>query len=374
MLTVIYTILIFGAIIFIHEFGHFIAARLCGVKVNEFALGMGPKLLKFKGKNTLYSLRLFPIGGFCSMEGEDPEGEAAVMGAAGSEDAPEEAIPPQVLTEEERAAEEKRARRNQPFYTKSVWQRILICLAGPFMNLLLGFVIILSLTATQEYYASNVVKGFREQTPPGLTDLLQVGDRIVKVNKTTVLIANDIPFELQRDGDGKVDLTVIRNGEKLVLKDVNFLAENEEGKQGLLLGFYVSTIQPGFFSTIAEAGKETISLARNSWVSVGDLFTGKVGFQDLSGPVGVGQYVGEAAKVGFKSLINLVAFISISIGMFNVLPFPALDGGRVVFLGIEAIRRKPINPKWEGYVNTVGLLLLFGLMIVVTLKDIFKLF
>ncbi len=359
-MAVVYTILIFGVIIFIHELGHFILCRMCGVKVTEFALGMGPKIWKHQGKRTLYSLRLFPIGGFCAMEGDDASGEEALLGAP-------------AVSAETQEPPVSDGKREKEFGETPVWQRILICGAGAAMNLLLGFVIILCLTSVQDKYVSTKIAGFHENKPAGIS-ALQVDDEILKVNNTSIFAANDIPTILQLSKTGIVDITVRRNGEKIVLKDVDFTVTGTDGTKGIALGFYVYPIQPSFFGAIGESAKETLSTARNSWLSVAALFTGKIGFSELSGPVGVGKFVGEAAKVGFSSLLSIAAFISISIGMFNLLPFPALDGGRILFLLIEVIRRKPINPKWEGYINTAGLVILFGLMIAVTFKDILGLF
>jgi regulator of sigma E protease len=337
-LTILYTVLIFGAIIFIHELGHFIAARAAGVKVNEFALGMGPAILKKQGKKTLYSLRIFPIGGYCAMEGEDEDSE--------DEDS---------------------------FRNKSVWKRIVICAAGATMNLVLGFAIILGSLAGAQYYSSTTVAAFKELSISNESGL-QAGDKIIKMNRTRIFSDQDIVFEAVRDADGVIDMTVLRDGKKVELPGVRFRVTGEGENYSIYLDFKVKAIEASPLSAISYAGARTLSLARNSWVSIGDLFTGKVGLMELSGPVGIGQVVGEAAKVGFTSLLSLAAFISISIGMFNLLPFPALDGGRIVFLLIEAIRRKPVNPKWEGYINMAGLLLLFGLMIVVTFKDVWNLF
>lgn len=354
-MTIIYTILIFGVIIFVHEFGHFILCRICGVKVNEFAMGMGPRILKYQGKRTLYALRLFPIGGFCAMEGEDPS-EANVLGAG------------------EGAEEPVFVGREEPFCKKSVWKRALICGAGAFMNLLLGFALMLCITIPQKQFVSTTVAGIREDAPEGVRNALRTDDRILKIDNTTIFTASDIPTMLQLSKDGVVDVTVLRDGAKVRLPQVDFSVQTEDGSLALALGFYVYPVEPTFWGTLSESARQTVSTARNSWLSIGALFTGRIGFSELSGPVGVGKYVGEAARMGLSSLISIAAFISISVGMFNLLPFPALDGGRIVFLLVEAIRRKPLNPRWEAGVNTAGLLLLFALMIAVTFKDIWNLF
>lgn len=339
VVTILLTILIFGLIIFIHEFGHFITARMTGVKVNEFALGMGPAILKKQGKKTLYTLRLLPIGGYCAMEGEDEE----------SED-------------------------ENSFRHKSVPKRVLICAAGALMNIILGFVLTLVTFIGVPSYSSSTVAVFNSEDALSAQSGLMVGDTIKKVNSTTIFTANDIVFELLRDNDGVVSMDVVRDGKNVKLDAVKFEVSGEGTEKNLNLDFKVKAEKASFFGAVGQTWGSTVSLVRNTWVSVGDLLTGHIGISELSGPVGVGEVVGQAAAIGWRSLVNIAAFISISIGIFNLLPFPALDGGRIIFLLIEAIRRKPINPKVEMWVNTAGLILLFALMIVVTFKDIVGLF
>ena len=337
-MTIIYTILIFGLIIFIHELGHFIVARLCKVKVNEFSLGMGPAILKIQPKDTLYALRLLPIGGYVAMEGELDDSEDA-----------------------------------NSFAKKSVIKRIAICAAGATMNLLLGFLIIAFTLVGASQYNSTTVAQFKDDASTSQTGL-QEGDKIVKMNNTTIFTDKDIVFEIMRDTDGVIDMEVMRDSQRVELANVEFTVSGEGAQKQIYLDFMVNPEKASFFGGIGRAVRETISLARNSWASIGDLVTGKIKIMELSGPVGVGQVVGQAAAVGFKSVLSIAAFISISIGMFNLLPFPALDGGRIVVYIIEAIRRKPLPQKVEGYINATGLILLFGLMIVITFKDIIGLF
>lgn len=337
-MTVIYTILIFGLIIFIHELGHFLVARWSGVTIYEFSLGMGPAIYKYKGPKTTYSLRLLPIGGYVSMAGEDEE------------------------SDDENAINKK-----------PIWKRMLIIIAGAFMNVLLGLAIMLGIFATESVYNSTTVAEFNENATTQASGL-QVGDKIIKINKTIIVSDKDIINEIARDTDGVVSMKVVRNGEKVTLPAVKFDVTGKGAERTLNIDFKVYGIKRTFFTAISQAARNTFSLARNSWLSVADLVTGKLGIQDLSGPVGVGEVVGEASHYGFKSVLTITAFITISIGMFNMLPFPALDGGRFIFLIIEAIRRKPVNPKIEGYINAAGLVLLLGLMIVVTMKDIIHLF
>ena len=339
VITILLTILIFGIIIFIHEFGHFITARMTGVKVNEFSLGMGPAILKKQGKKTLYSLRLLPIGGYCAMEGENED------------------------SEDENA-----------FRSKSVPKRILICAAGAAMNIILGFILTLVTFSGEPYYSSSTVAVFNSENALSKQSGLMVGDTIKKVNHTTIFTANDIVFELLRDDDGIVSMEVVRNGETVRLETVQFQVSGEGEEKTLDLDFKVFAEDASFLGAVRQTWGSTISLVRNTWVSIGDLITGNIGISELSGPVGVGEVVGQAAAIGWKSLVNVAAFVSISIGIFNLLPFPALDGGRIVFLIIEGIRRKPINPKIENWVNAAGLILLFALMLVVCFKDILGLF
>lgn len=363
-MAILYTIIIFGVIIFVHELGHFIVAKLCGVKVREFSLGMGPAIFKKQGKETLYALRLFPIGGYAAMEGENDtiEAEKKKEDIAGENG---EAI--QEIIEQEPVDE------SRSFSKKNVPQRVAICVAGAAMNLLLGFAIIGCTLIGAKSFATNEVSSFRESSVSSQHGLM-VNDKIVKVNKTTIFTDRDIVFEMLRDGDGVYDMQVIREGKRVKLEDVKFAMAEQDGKKTVTFDFVVKSTPANFFNGISRAFSETFSLARNSWTSIGDLVTGKVSVTELSGPVGVGQVVSQAAKIGFGSLLSLTAFISISIGMFNLLPFPALDGGRVVIYLIELIRRKPIKPRVEAYINMAGLALLLGLMVVITFKDIWNLF
>lgn len=337
-LTILYTVLIFGLIIFVHELGHFITAKLCGVKVNQFALGMGPAILKWQGKETLYALRLLPIGGFVAMEGEQED------------------------SEDERA-----------FNKKSIPRRILICVAGATMNLLLGLVLTATTLFGVEMYSTNTVAKFKENATTQESGL-QVGDKILKVNGTTAFTDRDIVFSLLRDDDGVVSMEVRRDGERVKLPAVTFRVTGEGDRKTVDFDFYVTGQEAGFFPLIGRATRETVSLARNAWISVLDLVTGKVSPMELSGPVGVGQVVSQTVGMGWASVAGLAAFLSVSIGVFNLLPFPALDGGRVLLYLIEAIRRKKLSEKTEMIINGIGMGLLLLLMLAVTLKDVWTLF
>ncbi|MCI5800597.1 MAG: site-2 protease family protein [Oscillospiraceae bacterium] len=337
-ITILLTVLMFGLLIFFHEFGHFITAKLSGVRVNEFALGMGPVIFRFGRGETQYAIRLFPIGGFVSMEGEDEESDAA-----GS------------------------------FSTVSVWKKIWIVTAGAVMNLLLGFVVLIILTASQSAIGSTTVAVFDGQATS--SSLLQVGDVIKKMNGVSTHIDNDIVFAMLRDSDGAIDMVVERDGIPVTLKAVPFRTEtSEDGITTTVLDFKVLAREKNVGSVLHQSFFMTGSVARMVWSSLIDIITGKFGLNQLSGPVGVATAVGQASSLGFRSMLLLVAFITINLGVFNLLPLPALDGGRLLFLIIEAVRGKPVNPRYEGYVHAIGFLLLIGLMIFVTASDIVKLF
>lgn len=347
VITILLAVLVFGALIFIHELGHFIAAKATGVRVTEFALGMGPVLFRFGKGETQYALRLFPIGGFVSMAGEDPSAEE----------------------------EEELRGRDDPgaFFNKKIWQRIIIVVAGAVMNILLGFCIMVGITASQNALSSSVVAQFDSGATS--SQKLQLQDEILAINGSKVHIGNDIVFLMMRDDDGLMDLTVRRNGETVELTDVPFQVEEaEEGIKVMKLDFKVYGMPKTFWGVLKESYYMTTSVVRTVWTSLIDLVTGKYGINQLSGPVGTATAIGQASSMGARTLLMMVVLITVNLGVFNLLPLPALDGGRLLFLLIEAVRRKPIKPQYEGYVHMVGFLLLMALMIFVTFNDILKLF
>ncbi len=346
MITILVAMLVFGVIIALHEFGHFAVAKLCGIKVNQFAIGMGPVLLKKQKGETEYSLRLFPIGGFCAMEGED----------SGSTDP-------------------------RAFNRKPVWQRMLVVVAGPVMNLILGFLLIMSTTLLYGDVITLKIADFTknketgESTSTSETCGLQIGDEILSIDGMKIFTDTDLSYKLQNTESDKMSVTVRRNGEKITLPDVTFYNTATQGRQD----FYVTAEKLNPLNVLAYSFWDTFSTGRLIWISLKDLATGKYGFHDLSGPVGIISTIGEAASYGetFKqhltSVLSLASFISINVGIFNLLPIPALDGARFVFLAIEGIRRKPVSPEREGMVHFAGMAVLFLIMIAVTVQDIFNL-
>lgn len=337
VIQILVALLAFGIIIFIHELGHFIVAKSVGITVHEFALGMGPRLFSFRRGETVYSLRLVPIGGFTQMEGEDEESSDA-----GS------------------------------FGKKKVWQRILVVVAGAAMNILLGFFILLGLSIGEDGLSSTTIARFSEGAVS--SEMLMEGDRITHVNGQRVRIGNDLIFEMLRDGDGVIDFGVVRDGEPVQLKGVVFNTRKaQDGTNLVTLDFKVYAVTKTPLNVLKYAWYWTAGTVREVWVSFLDLITGKYGLSQLSGPVGVTSAIGEATGMGLSSLLSLVALITINIGVFNLLPAPALDGGRLVFLLIEAIFRRKVPPKYEAYVHAAGLVALFGLMLIVTVGDIARL-
>jgi len=341
-ITVLITILVFGVIIFIHELGHFLAAKASKITVHEFALGMGPTIFHFTKGETKYALRLFPIGGFVSMEGEDGESEAE--GA---------------------------------FNNKPVWKRIIVIVAGATMNLLLGFLILLGTTISMEPLPSKTIGAFRVEGTAAEKAGLQAGDEIVRINGRLMLIANDISFSASQDSDGIVDMVVRREGKTVNLEnvDINLITvPNADGVEEQKFPFYVTSEEKTVLNVVKYAAMDTLYVGRVVWLSLLDLFKGAAKVTDLSGPIGVGQAIGQAWVMGADKLFSMIAFITINIGIFNLLPIPALDGARLLFLLIEAIRRKPINRKYEGYIHAAGLVVLLLLMVFVAVMDITRFF
>ncbi len=332
------SVFVFSVVIFVHEFGHFIVAKKSGIRVNEFSIGMGPRLFSKRKGETDYSIRALPIGGFVAMEGEDEESDAE-----GS------------------------------FSKAPVANRIAVVVAGAVMNLILGFVILVFLTSQQSAITSRTISKFHEGAMTQQTGL-QVNDEIIAVNGRRCYIANDIIYEFARTQNGTADFTVRRDGELVQLEDVTFDTYiGENGYKQMVIDFYVNPIEKTPVTVIRESVHWTMSLARTIFLSLVDMVTGRVAMNQISGPVGIVTVISEAASVGLKSVLNILALITINLGVFNLIPFPALDGGRLVFLLIELFRGKPINPKYEIWVNAAGMIMLLAFMALVTFSDVTKL-
>lgn len=333
--------------IFIHELGHFLTARLFHVRVNEFAIGMGPVLFKKQRGETLYSIRALPIGGFCAMEGEDEESE-----------------------------------NEGAFGKKPAWQRCIILSAGAVMNFIAGFLILILLFIPVQTYVSPEINGFSEGFPLQGEGMLQTGDELFKINGYRIYTYNDVGMFLDSGSGEPYDFTVIRGGEKIELPDLPLEKRlyptevmTEEGakvESVLRYGLEFKPKQVGFFDQFRLAAYYAIDFVRMIKISLVDLFSGKASVSDISGPVGITSTLTATAKTSLSGLLMLVALITINLSVMNLLPLPALDGGRIFFLVIELLRGKPISPKYEGIVHTVGIILLFGLMAYVSFNDIVR--
>ena len=349
MVTVISAVLVFGFLIFIHEFGHFITARLFNVTVNEFAIGMGPKLISWKSKKsgTKYSVRALPIGGYVSMVGEDGENALGEDGFVGDPNG---------------------------FDRKPAWQRFIITVAGAFVNLLFGFLAMFLLTAIIRI-GGTTIYSFMPSETTGLeisteASGLMVGDEIVAINGKSVSIIDELYYEVNRHGIEPVDVTVIREGKELVIPDVIFPTMESGGELFGMVDFVVYAKQKTFYSFFDYAFGKSFLMVRMVFESIADLISGRYSLGAISGPVGISSAIGEATKNGFPTLLNIVVMISINLGIMNLLPIPALDGGRMLTILVEMVTRKRVPPKVEGMVNGVGLILLVLLSLIVMVKDV----
>lgn len=323
--------------IFFHELGHFATAKWAGVRVNEFSIGMGPKIISKTFGETDYSLRLFPIGGFVAMEGEDEESE-----------------------------DEHR------FMACPVWKRIIITSAGAIMNLILGFAVIFVLTCGQPLVGTTTIASFAENASSA--DYLEINDRILAVNGEKSGCDYDVVYSLIRDTDGVVSMDILRNEEKIHLDEVVFDTRELNGMTSIILDFSIYGEEPTILGRIGYSFRWTWSLIKLVWHSLGDIISGEFGISQLSGPIGVTETISDAVQTtNYKGLLLILAIITVNLGVFNLLPLPALDGGRIFFMVIELFRGKPINQKVEGIIHTVGMGLLLLLMVVVAYNDIVRL-
>lgn len=340
VLYILLAILMFGFLIFIHEFGHYTAARIFRVSIREFSIGMGPKLVSRVSQKTdiRYSLRALPIGGYVAMVGED-----------------EESDDPGALC------------------AKPVWQRIIITAAGAAMNLLVGFLCMTVLVTASPTLGGTVVADFFEGATSS-SHGLQIEDRIVKIDDTRVHTATDLVYTIMHDARGPVDVTVERDGALVVLEDVQFPNFSEAGHVYGDRDFYVYAVEKNLATVAHQAFWQSANTVQMIWDSLYDLVFGEYTVEDLSGPVGVTQAITEAAEQGSYNFGFMFVFISVNLGIFNLLPLPALDGGRLLFQFIELIFRRPINRTVEGYIHFAGILLLMMLMVFVTFQDISRIF
>lgn len=342
VISIFIAIVIFCIIVLIHEFGHFAAARLFKIRVDEFSIGMGPAIYKKQGKGTTFCVRALPIGGACVM-GEDMD-----------DDDPDS------------------------FRKKPVYAKMIVIAAGAFMNLVLGFIIaVVALIVSGKGISSEIVYFSDDAVSPQYG--LQINDTIVKINGLKIYTAMDITYQLKSAENGIVDMVVRRNGELVELNDIHFPMEpNEEtGKMTLKYDFKVKAEKINIGNIVPYAFKNCIYYGRIVLMSLRDLIGGKYGINDLQGPVGIVSVIGGTATaqgIDWDFLLQMATLITINVGIFNLLPIPALDGGRLVFLFIELFRRKPMKAEVEGMIHFAGFALLMVLMIFVTFNDIKNIF
>lgn len=378
IITLLAAVFVFSAVIAIHEFGHFAVAKLCGVQVNEFSIGMGPVLLKKMHHGTQYSLRALPVGGFVALEGEEsPESQQA----EGEERSDLEERP---LSQRSGAdsspnggaskEEELSQPTGKPLNEAPVWQRALIMAAGACMNFLLGFVVMAILLAAQnEPITSRVIYAVEDGALCGQTGL-EAGDKVLAVNGRRCFVANDMLYELMRTEDYSASFTVLRDGKKVELPRVQFDTwQDEDGETHMSLGFTVYGIRKTPVNVIKEAWNSVLYYGRIIFTSLMDLLRGRESINDLSGPVGIVTAIGQAASYGWQDLLELLALITVNVGIFNLLPFPALDGGKVVFLLIEGVTGHAVPEKIQSGLTLAAFALLFALMIFATYNDIVRL-
>lgn len=353
IVALILLIVILSVLVFLHEFGHYITAKKCGAYVYEFAIGMGPKLWSFKRKKgndpTEYSIRLFPIGGFCAIAGEVDENDGMNV----------------------------KLEKNQFMCNKPIWQRCVILIAGVTMNFITGIVILLISafiwgSIDNASFVGNAPEGY-----PISNAGIEVGDRILKIDGKSALTWDKITLLLNLKHDSDVYKFTVKKADGSV-KDYDITptkVTDDDGNETVVFGVgQDATRHYGVFASIKYAFSKTLSIITSMWSIIGNLFIGKLSLNALSGPVGVYSIVGEAAKTGAESVLYLAAYLSLNLAFINIIPFPAFDGGRVLFLIIEKIRKKKMNPKVENTLNAVGFAILMLFMIVVTIKDILKLF
>ena len=362
ILEILAAILVFGVIIVVHEAGHFAVAKWMGIRVNEFSIGMGPKIVQKQKGETMYSLRWLPIGGYCAMEGEDEDSDDPAA-----------------------------------FSNKPCWRRILVVIAGATMNFVMAFLLLLvalglflpTQSNEEKPCFSSVTLSSIDETSPAYKSGLRTGDTVLRVDGKRIATDVDLVMILQSDEDGKFDFTVRREVEgkpqKVNLDDVQFrLVTAEDGTRYLSYDFTVRPIPRTVLSTLTQATKMEYSYTVLVWRSLVSIVRGEYGLNELSGPVGTTEIIADAvdsavtdavqnnSSQGIYSFLMLVILISVNVGLFNLLPLPALDGGRLLFLLIELVIRKPVPQKYEAIVHTIGFVLLILLSIVIAFSDVFK--
>ena len=339
--TVFISIFVFGFLIFIHEFGHYIFARIFKVHITEFSIGMGPKLVWYDSKKTgiRYALSAIPFGGYVAMVGEDGE------------------------SDDENA-----------FNKKPAWQRLIITVAGATVNIVAGVIAIIILASIVDIGGTTIAAFPETKYDISSSESLMVGDKVVKVDGTPVSILDELSYEIMRKGHEPVDITVIRGGKEITIKDVVFPTDTQQEQIFGIMDFQVYAVKKDVGSVLGYSLSKSVLIVRMCWESILDLITGRYTVAAVSGPIGIGEVIGEAASQGATPLLSIAALISINLGVMNLLPVPALDGGRTVLILVEMIARKKLPADLEAKINAVSLAILLGLSAIIMIKDVFGLF
>ena len=342
MITILAAILVFSIVIFVHEFGHFIAAKKSGVKVNEFSIGMGPALFKKQGEETLYAVRILPIGGYCAMEGEDDESDDI-----------------------------------RSFDNVSAAKRFVIIIAGALMNFLFALLICILI---QTFTITTVNIASVAENSPASRSGFMLGDVITEVENTKITNTSQIQTMILESGGRELNYKIIRNGNEDTITAAAEPAEGTEGSQLYQIGIQMQGVQNASLSNfslirgIAGGFSQFGAMMIMMGQILGMLFTGRLGVSNLAGPVGVVSEIGRQANTGLISLLFFVSYINVNLGVLNLLPFPALDGGRAVLILIEMVTGKKLPKNKEALINGIGLLLLLGLILFVSINDLRRIF
>lgn len=340
-------LLILGVIVFIHEFGHFIWAKIMGVYVYEFALGMGPKIWGFKKGETEYNLRAIPIGGFCQLAGEDLDDDDL-----------------------------KKVPKDMRLQSKKAYQRFLIMVFGPMNNFILAVVILFFIALIWGGNTMNPVLSVVEDNSAAFKAGLEVGDKVVSINGHKVTSSDDVTVYLSlADTKKENSITVIKDNKEKKTYKVKPQKVKEKGEVSYRYGIGIEQKKThGVVAAFVYTFQKTRSIFKQMFITVAYLFTGHIRLNQLSGPVGIYSLVGQQRSAGIASLLYLTAFLSINVGFMNLLPIPALDGGHILFIIIEKLKGSPVKPEIENKIHTIFYLLLLGLIFVIMINDILRLF
>jgi len=345
---IVISILIFGLLIAAHEFGHYIAAKSFGVGVPEFAIGMGPKLLKWQGKETLYTIRAIPFGGFCAMDGDDNQVDGS-----------------------------------KSLLTKPVWQRLIIFLSGSLMNVVTGFLVLFILYSSVAVLPTTTITGFAEGFPLEGEAGFQEGDSFYRIGGFRVYQNANISLLLDMETEDTVDVVVLRDGERVTLRNLPLERRMYGDSPNPRFGFYFDLNEaPTGMDRLGFTWNVTRDFMRQIPLTVRMFTTGQAGVEDVSSVVGIVDIMhqvgtqAETPAIAARQFLFIAGLISVSVAMFNLVPIPGLDGGRIFLMlitwGAEKIFRRKIDPKYEAYINTVGMLLLFGFMIYIIFQDVIQ--